>query len=61
MFACRVTCGRSGIFARNGGEGTIIGGADFVQNLVGRVDDVGPERKILSESELHSEVIVEGE
>ena len=30
-------------------KSTVIGGADLVQDLVGRVDDVRPERKVLGE------------
>jgi hypothetical protein len=57
MLTGRVTCGRSGVFPRDCGEGTVIVGADLVQDLVGRVNDIRPERKVLGEGELHPGVV----
>lgn len=54
MLASRVAGGRSGVFTCDGGEGTVVGGADLVQDLVGRVDDVGPKREVLGKGEPHS-------
>ena len=55
MFAGRITGGRGGVFPGDRGEGTVIGGVDLIQDLVGRVDDVRPERKVLGECEFHFE------
>jgi len=60
MLASRVTCGHSGVFPGDRGKCTVIGGVDLVQDLVGRVDDVRPERKVLSKGELHSGVAQRG-
>lgn len=54
MFAGHITGGRNGVFTRDCGVGTIIGGVDLVQDLVARVDDVGPKGKVLGEGKLHS-------
>ena len=53
MFASRVACGRSGVFTCDVCKGTIIGSADLVQHLVGRVDDVGPKGKVLGQGKFH--------
>ena len=55
MFASRVTGGGGGVFPGDRGKGTVIGGVDLVQDHVGRIDDVRPERKVLGERELHFE------
>ena len=56
MFAGRVTGWGGGVFPGDRGEGTVIGGVDLVQYLVGGVDNVRPEGKVLGERELHSEL-----
>lgn len=53
VLASCVTCGCRGIFPCDRGEGTVIGGADLIQDLIGRIDDVGSEREVLGEGELH--------
>ena len=55
MFAGRITGGRGGVFPGDRSKGTVIGGVDLIQDLVGRVDDVRPERKVLGECEFHFE------
>jgi hypothetical protein len=57
MFTGRVTGGCSGVLPGNSGEGTVIWGVDLVQDLVGRVDDVRPQREVLSKGELHSGIV----
>jgi len=53
MFAGRIAGGCGGVFPGDRGEGTVIGGVNLVQDLVGGVDDVRPEREVLGECELH--------
>lgn len=48
MFTGRVTGGCSGVLPGDRGKGTIIWGVNLVQDLVGRVDDVRPQREVLS-------------
>ena len=57
MFTGCVTGGRGGVFPGDRSEGTVVRGVHLVQDLIGRVDDVRPERKILGERELHSELV----
>lgn len=45
------------MFPGDRSEGTVVRGVHLVQDLIGRVDDVRPERKILGERELHSELV----
>ena len=60
MFASHVTGGRSGVFTCDGGEGAVIGGANSIQDLVRRVDDIGPKWKVLGKGELHSRATLRG-
>lgn len=60
MLTGRVTRGCGGVLPGNRGEGTVIWGVDLVQDLVGRVDDVRPQREVLSQGKLHSGVGREG-
>ena len=60
MFASYVASGRSGVFPGDRCVGTVIGGADLVQDLVGRVYDIGPEGEVLGQCELHSELVQRG-
>lgn len=42
MFTGRVTGGRSGALPDDRSKGTVVWGADLVQDLVGGVDDICP-------------------
>ena len=53
MLTGRVTGGCSGVLPGDRGEGAVIWGVDLVQDLVGRVDDVRPQREVLSQGKLH--------
>lgn len=53
VLASRVAGGCSGVLPGDRGKGTIIRGVDLVQDLVGRIDDVRPERKVLGKGKPH--------